>query len=195
MSGIKKVRIGGVNEHFNLPWIKLSENKKSSPEFQLEWKSFYSKYGIKVVLSDDCKWTDGDIGGYCTEFFKDDIEIGNIVNPNGDCIDVGFGLERLEMFVNKKTFTKEQILVETIQKIIDSGYYPSNVKQGYVLRKLLRELVKIGGTMEHKYFALEKQRQEKLTHAYHKLKRRYPDKPKEWWYDTHGIDIDSDLVF
>ena len=46
MSGIKKVRIGGVNEHFNLPWIKLSENKNSSLGFELEWKAFAGGTGV-----------------------------------------------------------------------------------------------------------------------------------------------------
>ncbi len=46
MSGINKVRIGGVNEHFNLPWIKLSENKNPSIGFQLEWKSFAGGTGV-----------------------------------------------------------------------------------------------------------------------------------------------------
>ena len=37
---------------------------------------------------------------FCTEFYKNGIEIGNIVNPLGTCIDVGFGLERLDMIVH-----------------------------------------------------------------------------------------------
>lgn len=46
MSGVKNVRIGGVNEHFNLPWIKLSENKNSSNGFLLDWKSFAGGTGV-----------------------------------------------------------------------------------------------------------------------------------------------------
>ena len=64
-----------------------------------EWRSLYDNYDVEVRADEECKWSDGDIGGYCTEFFKNDVEIGNIVNPLGTCIDVGFGLQRLNMFV------------------------------------------------------------------------------------------------
>ena len=68
---------------------------------------------------EECKWTDGDIGGYCTEFFKDDVEIGNIVNPLGTCIDAGFGLQRLNMFVNgSNEETREQILIQACEKLL-----------------------------------------------------------------------------
>ena len=77
-----------------------------------EWKSLYDNYNVEVRADDECKWTDGQIGGYCTEFFKDDVEIGNIVNPLGTCIDVGFGLQRLNMFVNGvNDETPEEILI------------------------------------------------------------------------------------
>lgn len=109
-----------------------------------EWKSFYDEHEVEVRESEECKWSDGEIGGYCTEFFINDVEIGNIVNPLGDCIDVGFGLERLEMFVNGKILNKEQTLKDAIKKIMDSGYSPSNTNQGYVLKRLLRQLEKTG---------------------------------------------------
>jgi len=156
-----------------------------------DWVEFYKPYNVIIKLSEDCKWSDGDIGGYCTEFFINDIEIGNIVNPNDDCIDVGFGMERLEMFTSGKTINKEQILKETILKIISSGYKPSNIKQGYVLRKLLRELWKMGGELDHIYFTNEIIRQKNILNKYDKLKSKYTDKSKEWWYDTHGINLDE----
>lgn len=159
-----------------------------------EWVSYYHYLGIDVVSDEECTWTDGDIGGYCTEFFINDkngnpVEIGNIVNPLGDCIDCGFGLERLEMFVNGKTIDKETTLKETILKIIESGYKPSATKQGYVLRKLLRELFLMGGTIDHDYFVKEIDRQERNKSRYLKLREKYSDKPSEWWWDTQGIDI------
>lgn len=155
------------------------------------WIRLYTKYDVEVRVNEDCKWTDGEIGGYCTEFFIDDVEIGNIVNPLGNCIDVGFGLERLEMFVNGKTINKENTLKETINKIIYSGYKPSNLKQGYVLRKLLRELYKIGSRIEHQYFLDEIERQKTILIRYEKLKNKHSDKSKEWWFDTHGINLDE----
>ena len=35
---------------------------------------------VLVRIDNECLWSDGNIGGYCTEFYKNDIEIGNIVN-------------------------------------------------------------------------------------------------------------------
>ena len=158
----------------------------------LSWIGYYTRYGIPIKDDSECIWTDGEIGGYCTEFYIDDVEIGNIVNPLDTCIDVGFGLERLDMFVNgTKSPSKDQSISNTIMKIIEAGYIPSNLKQGYVLRKLLRELNKQGGNIDHPFFVQEIERQAKITEKYNRLKDKYKDKPKEWWFDTHGIDINE----
>ena len=156
-----------------------------------QWSQYYSKYDVEVRLQDDCVWSDGEIGGYCTEFFIDDVEIGNIVNPLGTCIDVGFGLERLDLFVNNKTISKERTLIESAERIIASGFKPSNLKQGYVLRKLLREIYTLGLSFDHPFFEQEVERQNKIRARYERLKDKHADKPKEWWFDTHGINIDE----
>jgi alanyl-tRNA synthetase len=156
-----------------------------------EWHSLYTSYEVEVRQQEDCVWSDGEIGGYCTEFFIDDVEIGNIVNPLGNCIDVGFGLERLELFVNETKISKERTLLESAQRIIDSGFKPSNLRQGYVLRKLLREIYKLGLELDHEFFKDEILRQTKIKERYEKLKHKHIGMSKEWWYDTHGIDIDD----
>ena len=162
-----------------------------------EWMAIYDKWSIIIKIdNDNCTWSDGNIGGYCTEFFIDDIEIGNIVNPLGTCIDVGFGLERLEMMVNGvQNKTKQEALIETIVKILESGYKPGAKQQGYVLRKLIRELYIIGGNLDRttykSYFTAEIERQVKIIEKYHRLKERFSHMPKEWWYDTHGINLDE----
>ena len=158
-----------------------------------EWRSLYDNYDVEVRADEECKWSDGDIGGYCTEFFKDDVEIGNIVNPLGTCIDVGFGLQRLDMFVNKaRTETKEEILIQTCEKLIHSGYYPSNKEQGYIFRKLLRELYRLGSKWENEHYFKEKARQDRVLENYskNKNKKKYQNKSKEWWFDTMGVDVD-----
>lgn len=157
------------------------------------WLKYYHLLGINDVRFDDenCKWSDGDIEGYCTEFFFNNVEIGNIVNPFDQFIDAGFGLERLEMFVNGKTINKIDTLKETAIKIIESGYTPSNLKQGYVLRKILREIYKCGSTLDHEYFTDEIKRQEKILDKYSILKNKHVNKSKQWWYETHGIDLDE----
>jgi alanyl-tRNA synthetase len=155
-----------------------------------EWSKFYDKYGVEVRLDEECIWSDGEIGGYCTEFYKDDIEIGNIVNPLGTCIDVGFGLERIEMVLNNTPKSKEDTLKETVFKMIESGFAPGNNKQGYILKKLLRLCHKNDVVIDHDFYRDEVVRQEKILVKWERLKDKHKDKPKEWWWDTHGIDLD-----
>ena len=157
---------------------------------KLEWKEYYEKYNLEIRLDSECQWSDGEIGGYCTEFYKDGIEIGNIVNPMGTCIDVGFGLERLEMVLTGQGRSKEDTLKETIFKLIESGFRPSNNRQGYILKKLLRTSHQNGVQIEHPFFKDEIERQENLTKKYLRLKDKYQHMPKEWWWDTHGIDLE-----
>ena len=155
-----------------------------------DWKEYYKKYNIEIKFDNECKWTDGDIGGYCTEFYKNGIEIGNIVNPLDNCIDVGFGLERLEMILSGHQKSKEDTLKETIMKIIDSGFTPTYNKQGSLLRKLLR-LCYIGNIIiDHPFYEEEIKRQEKIFNKWNRLKDKYKDKSKEWWWYTFGIDLD-----
>jgi len=154
-----------------------------------DWKNFYN---IEIKHDDECKWSDGEIGGYCTEFYINNIEIGNIVNPLNNCIDVGFGLERLDGIINNtQSKSYEEILENTILKIIECGYTPSNTKQGYVLRKLIRLLYKKGHHLNHPFFLKEVERQRNMIDRYHKLLPKNPNKTKEWWYQTHGVEIED----
>ncbi len=180
-------------------WMKFLQEKLElkidyvtiHPDKFDSWKSFYKEYDVEIRKDLECIWTDGNLGGYCTEFYVNNIEIGNIVNCNGDCIDVGFGLERLDMIVNNVNNKNEiSVLKETITKIIDSGYVPGPKKQGYILRKLLRKLMNHNEDFDHIYFQQEKERKTKTLDRYNKLKDRHKDKSKFWWYDTHGIDLD-----
>ncbi|QND54253.1 hypothetical protein HB779_15820 [Phyllobacterium sp. 628] len=154
-----------------------------------DWGPLYSGR-LPIVPDPECIWSDGNVSGYCTEFYRDGVEIGNIVNPLGTCIDAGFGLDRLDMLVNRTPAPNPQaILIDAIQSIIASGYSPGNKEQGYILRKLLRRLALSDGFLDHPFFHDELVRQERLRQHYAKLKPKHPDKPAEWWFDTHGIDI------
>lgn len=118
----------------------------------------------------------------------------------GDCIDAGFGLERLEALVNKNELPyslgptpRYELLSQAAHAIEDAGYKASNTKQGYVLRKILRMMWKEGkkeGILSTCYMlAQEIKRQEKLEKLYQKLKPKFPNKSKKWWFATHGIEI------
>lgn len=156
-----------------------------------EWIKLYDNFNIEIREDNECVWTDGDITGYCTEFYKDDIEIGNIVNTLDTCIDVGFGLERILFILNKEIQQPIDILKESILKIIDSGYKPSHTKQGYVLKKLLRSLYQLGGELDHEYFIQEITRQKRLESKWLRLKDKIEHRDKEWWFNTHGINLED----
>ena len=156
------------------------------------WKWLYERHKIPIKLDSECIWSDGEMGGYCTEFYHDNVEIGNIVNTMDKFIDVGFGFSRINDIINgKNELTKNDILIDAINKIIESGFKPGPQKQGYILRKLLRQLYVGGGSIEHPLFTKEVERQEKAKVRYERLKDKHSDKPKEWWFDTHGIDLDE----
>lgn len=160
------------------------------PDKIVEWSPYYKIYNIPIKWDGECKWSDGDIGGYCTEFYKDGVEIGNIVNPLGTCIDVGFGLERLELVLGGVPTTKNDILKETVMKIIESGFRPSHNGSGYILKNLLRTLCDNGLVIDHPFYNEEIKRQEINLSKYNRLKEKNKYKSKEWWWDTHGIDLD-----
>ena len=97
------------------------------------------------------------------------------------------------MFANEVVEqSREEILIEACEKLVYSGYYPSNKEQGYVFRKLLRELYRLQSTWDNEHYLKEKQRQDKVLKRYSKDKKKakYQDKSKEWWFDTMGVDID-----
>lgn len=161
------------------------------PKKMNEWKTLYPA-DFKVIADEDCVWGDGGIEGYCTEFYVDGVEVGNIVRPRGDCIDAGFGLERIESLVNGlKPQNRVELLKQCALKILESGFKPSNKEQGYVLRKILREIYKSGSILNHEVFEDELIRQYKIKERFPSLLKKNPKKSKEWWFDTHGIEIDQ----
>lgn len=156
------------------------------------WKWLYEHHHLPIKLDEECEWSDGEMGGYCTEFYHNGVEIGNIVNTMGKFIDVGFGYSRLDAIVNNPPSpTKVDILKDAIEKIIEADFKPGPQKQGYILRKLLRMLWVEGGEMQHPFFEKEVIRQKNMKERYEKLIHKHLDKPKEWWFDTHGIDVDD----
>jgi alanyl-tRNA synthetase len=177
-------------------WLEFLELVGAWPDYVTihpdkldDWTTLY-RGRVPVRADPECQWSDGSISGYCTEFYRDGIEIGNIVNPLGTCIDVGFGLERLDIVVNgSPPVDAMTTLTTTVKKIIESGYRPGNKEQGYVLRKLLRLLAIKGGALDHPFFTDEITRQQRLQRRYEALRPKHLDKTPEWWFDTHGVDI------
>jgi alanyl-tRNA synthetase len=158
-----------------------------------EWSSFYSHYNVSIRQDPECLWSDGNIGGYCTEFFKDDIEIGNIVNPLGDCIDVGFGLERLIMVKNGSINSNRlEILERCCLTMISSGIELGNKKESFILKKIITTCILEGSILDHTYFHTIRGNMYKnyLLYLRDKDKVRFKDKGKSFWKDSYGIDLD-----
>lgn len=159
-----------------------------------EWRQYYPD-DMQIKVDPECLWSDGSIGGYCTEFYYNDIEIGNIVNPLGTCIDVGFGLERLvNLKYNLPILSKQDILLDCIKSIIDCGYEPSANKQGFVLRKLLIQLSHTDKVLEHPFYEKIVEVQLSQYNKYLEMTGRsefYKRKSPQWWKNSFGIDIEQ----
>lgn len=163
-----------------------------------EWSRFYDHYQVEVKLDPECQWSDGSIGGYCTEFYRDGTEIGNIVNPLGTCLDCGFGGERIQSLLDQSlgldqiTLERSQVIDRTIKVLLKSGIIPSNQKQGYVLRRLIREQLHQGREVpDSPWVESEKLRQEKIRKRKHELLRKHPEQSPQWFWETHGIPLEE----
>lgn len=180
-------------------WLIFTKSINNYPDYitihpdKKEWIKLYP-IGTDIRYDEGCIWSDGSIGGYCTEFYKNDIEIGNIVNTLGDCIDVGFGSERLLFnMCNFKKPNRLDILSNTIQDIIQSGIKINNQGHGYILKKLMTEFVLLGGILDCEEFFTVRKNQILIYNKYLKMvkKEKYKKKGMDWWLDTIGVDIQN----
>ena len=197
MLGLFSFQEWGVEKTINylLNWLKTLDLKPDyvtiHPE-RKEWRNFYP--GIEVKIDNNCVWSDGVIGGYCTEFYINDIEIGNIVNTLDRSIDVGFGLERISNIKYKSEKpSKGEILKETILVMIDSGIKPGHYKEGHLLKKLLNQLLFTEVILDHQYYHQVLNNKINQYLEYQRLMQfdNNRKKGKQWWYDSYGIDIDN----
>jgi alanyl-tRNA synthetase len=156
------------------------------PDKMVDWRNLHPSE-VEMRPDFNCTWSDGGTGGYRTEFYVGGVEIGNIVNPAGKCLDVGFGLQRLELVLGAPHPSAVDILRDGITAILEAGYVPGNKAQGYALRRLPRTLWRQGGDLDHPVFHAELHPQERLRKTYSGLPPKHPGMTPEWWFDTHGI--------
>ena len=161
------------------------------PDKYNEWKEYYKKYPFLEIKKDiECTWSGGELGGYCTEFYKNNIEIGNIVNTINTCIDVGFGLERLLLVLDKHIpKSKLQILEETSLLLIENSITIGHYKQGYILKKLITESLFNGSTINNKEFNTIRESHKIVFKNYLQLSARFRNrnKPDSYWKETIGF--------
>lgn len=149
-------------------------------------------FGHLLVPDVDCVWSDGDIGGYSTEMYRGGVEVGNIVNPLEDCLDCGFGLERLGLTLGLWSPPDEMTLLsESCGLLLDQGVIPGHSGRGYVLRRVMRRLIRLKSTWSHPVFVEERKRFERNQSRYLKLLDKHPGMDKQWWWSTHGIVLDE----
>jgi len=161
------------------------------------YKFFKDK--IDIVLSDDNVWSDGSIGGNCIEFYVNDLEIGNLVNPLGHSVDVGFGLERLVQIIEKKSHIEDTSLFDqtlpigvrdlqrTLELLFRNSVYPGAKGRNSVCRYLLRKYMELGGTDFQDWIREEEKLLSRKKSLLEKKKSIFHTKPYDYWYQTYGI--------
>ena len=166
-------------------------------------RRMWENRGYQIVLDPSCQWSDGEIGGHCCEVFCGDLEIGNLVNPEGRSTDVGFGWERIHQVVEQKNRidltslfpTRGHPIIldhsRTIAVMRENGIEPGNKGRNYVCRKLIRRMLPLL-TGEERFEFDDWIRQELELRERNVLQgrrywRRNRNKPAQFWWETFGI--------
>lgn len=171
-------------------------------------QKLWSRLGYRIQLDGECQWSDGCIGGHCCEVFCDDLEIGNLVNPLDDSVDVGFGLERLiQVIEGKKNVDETSVFDQTLSRVgrdhiralrimRENGIKPGSKNKESICRKILRRFMQYEIHNEE-FSDWIKSEENLLEQKRIKIERNINNldsKPLSWWYETHGItegDIES----
>ena len=165
-------------------------------------------YTVKDDL--DCVWSDGEIGGYCCEVYSGDLEICNLVNPMGDCVDVGFGLERLIQIIEKQNRVDDTSLfdisktpivrdhIKTIDLLISNGIFPGGKGRNWICKKIVRNLIPYKDEVKNNIkILIEKEiyhiseKQTKLQ----KFKDEFCNENWDYWWNTHGLSKEEIEIF
>jgi alanyl-tRNA synthetase len=170
----------------------------SRPDHRQLWQ----RLGYSVVFDDSCVWSDGQIGGHCSELYCRGLEIGNLVNPLGHSVDVGFGWERLHQVVEGVERVEQTSLfdrglhpvvsdhVRTISLMRENGVEPGSKGRSYVCRRLLRRLMRLdsGGSFGFQDWLVEERKlRERSLRQGRRSWRKFQSKPPEFWWETFGI--------
>lgn len=170
-------------------------------------KIIWEKIGYETVPDLECVWSDGEIGGYCCEMYCGDLEIGNLVNTQEISTDVGFGFERiLQVKENKQRVDQTSLFIQninpivsdhirSIQSLIDNNINPGGKQREWVLRNLIRRIIKITDYTGKNEFNLPidkllKSEYEIYQNRINRAKstyQKYSNKNNKWWWTSFGI--------
>lgn len=151
---------------------------------------FENKGNYKIIDDLECEWSDGNVGGYCSEFYIGDVEIGNLVNPMGDSVDVGFGLERICRLLGEQyetTYDLEKFLEHCWKYKIEPGPKGKNHTVKKVLRKWLREPNRNEEVVFKSWVISEEKKMVEALKLGSNMLRKHLDKSDEWWQNTIGL--------
>lgn len=167
-------------------------------------RRLWERRGYRVRPDLECVWSDGAIGGHCTEVYVGELEVGNLVNTLGHSTDVGFGLDRLMQVVEGVSRVDETSLfdrrfcpvgrdhVRALTVLHEQGIAPGPRHREYVVRRILRRLLPLlppvrpvlpfDGWIEH-----EVQLRERCLRQGRRLWRRHGHQPVRWWWESCGL--------
>lgn len=189
--------------------LKLREGSVIHVHPDSKHRSLWESRGWKVINDEECKWSDGAIGGYCSEVYWRGVEIGNLVNTLETMTDVGFGFERLIAAIEGKPRVDECSLFDTSLSYVErdhvraldsfwlNGVAPGNKSRNYVCRKLLRRVFGLLGkpyawkdwlSSEHALWTKALERGKKAW-------RKNRDKSEQWWWETFGLTKEDTATF
>lgn len=171
---------------------------------QSRHRRLWVERGYEARPDPSCEWSDGVVGGFCSEVFVGELEIGNLVNPLGHSTDVGFGLERLVQVVEGEQHVQGTTLfrrdlppvvsdhLRTLEVMRDSGVRPGPRGRGYVCRRLLQRVLPLledpGDlpTVEDWLREEEGLQRERVRRGRRHWKK-FKDRSEEFWKDTFGL--------
>ena len=163
----------------------------------------WSNRGYVVKPDTGCEWSDGNIGGYCCELFVNDLEIGNLVNPLGHSVDVGFGLERLVQVLEGKSRVDETSLfdqsqhpvvrdhIRSVTELLQQRVVPSNKGKGNILKELIRRMIphlteKLPDEVEY-WVEREREMIRQKRYQLERYRHKFHTKPYDYWRNTLGL--------
>jgi alanyl-tRNA synthetase len=175
---------------------------------QEQHKRLFNALGYTVRESEDCIWSNGEhgLGGYCCEMFIDDFEVGNLVNPLGHSVDVGFGLERMVQIIEGKNRVEDtslfdqdiqnpqvRVIIKTLEQFVFDGIKPGNKQREYTCRRLIRKIIPLlsgeekTSTTLNTWLTEETERRNRCIEKGRKLWKKHNNKDAHWWWDTLGV--------